>query len=345
MILDMVRDTVAAGATEEGACGVLGLSSRTLQRWRASDGGDDRRCGPKSRPKNGLTDRERQAVLSIVNAPAYRDLSPKQIVPRLADEGRYFASESTIFRILREEGQLAHRGRARPPVSRPPEEHVATGPNQVWSWDITYLKTTIRGRFYYLYLTLDIYSRRIMGWEVHEEESSALAAALFKQTCVERRVDPRGLVLRSDNGPPMRGSTMLATLQKLGVVSSFSRPATSSDNPFSEALFRTLKYRPDYPLPFESLEHARAWVATFVAWYNHEHRHSALRFVTPDERHHGRDAAILAARQRVYEQARRRRPERWSGDIRNWTPIGPVRLGPRKTDELGLTSTREAIAA
>lgn len=345
MIFGMLNEAVEHGAPEAKAAEVLGLSARTVQRWRRQGTGDDRRCGPKTRPKNQLTEHERRAVLTTVNAPEYRDLSPNQIVPRLADEGRYIGSEATIFRILREEGQLVHRGRAKAPVRAEPEEHIATRPNQVWSWDISYLKSTIRGRFFFLYFMLDIYSRRIVGWAVHDEESGEHASALFEATCDEAELDPKGLIFRSDNGGPMRGSTMLATLDRLGVRASFSRPGVSADNAFSEALFRTLKYRPDYPAPFDSLEQARAWVAAFVAWYNGEHRHSALRFVTPDDRHFGREAAILAARERVYEQARRRHPERWSGDARNWTPVGAVRLGPRKPNEPGAASGKEAIAA
>jgi putative transposase len=345
VILGMINDAVAEGAPEAKAAALLGLSARSLQRWRAQDTGDDRRCGPKSRAHNQLSDHERKVVLATVNAPEYHDLSPNQIVPRLADEGRYIGSEATIFRILREEGQLAHRGRAKAPVRGEIEEHIATGPNQVWSWDISYLKTTVRGRFYFLYFMLDIYSRRIMGWAVHDEESAEHASVLFRATCAENQLDPKGLIFRSDNGGPMRGSTMLATLDQLGVRASFSRPGVSADNAFSEALFRTLKYRPSYPAPFDSLEQARAWVSAFVRWYNGEHRHSALRFVTPDDRHHGRDTAILAARRRVYEHARRRHPERWSRETRNWTPVGSVRLGPKKTDELGETSGKEALAA
>lgn len=345
MILGMVNEAVEQGAPEAQAAALLGLSARTVQRWRAQKTGDDRRCGPKTRAGNQLGEHERKVVLATVNAPEMRDLSPNQIVPRLADEGRYIGSESTIFRILREEGQLTHRGRAKAPVRAEPEELIAHGPNEVWSWDISYLKTTVRGRFFFLYFILDIYSRRIMGWAVHTEESGEHAAALFRATCEDGQIEPEGLVYRSDNGGPMRGATMLATLDQLGVRASFSRPGVSADNPFSEALFRTTKYRPDYPAPFDSLEQARAWVARFVSWYNTEHRHSALRFVTPDDRHFGREAAILAARQRVYEQARRRHPERWSGPIRNWTPVGDVRLGPKMPGEVEGSSSKEALAA
>jgi len=166
---------------------------------------------------------------------------------------------------------------------------------------------------------------------VHPDQSAQHAACLFCETCEELGIDPQGIVFHADNGGPMKGSTMLATIQRLGVIASFSRPGVSDDNPYSEALFRTLKYRPQYPSrPFASLEQARAWVAGFVAWYNTEHRHSAIRFVTPDDRHFGREEAILEKRKAVYEQARRRNPERWAGPTRNWTPVGAVRLNPER---------------
>jgi putative transposase len=270
----------------------------------------------------------------VVNSPEYRNLPPKQIVPRLADNGHYYASESTVYRILRDEGQLTHRGRSKPRIARHVDEHRATGPNQVWSWDITYLLSQVRGRFFYLYLIEDVWSRRIMGFEVHEEESMDLAATLTRKTCASACVDPRGLVLHSDNGGPMRGSTMLATLQHLGIVASFSRPKVSDDNPFIEALFRTLKYRPEYPQrPFESIEQARLWVESFVTWYNEEHLHSGIRFVTPEQRHQREEHAVLANRARVYERARRRHPNRWSGKTRNWSPTTTVYLNPKRNEE------------
>ena len=192
-----------------------------------------------------------------------------------------------------------------------------------------YLKTSVRGQFYYLYMVVDVWSRRIMGFEVHEHESPELASGLIQSTCLANQVDPEGVVLHSDNGGPMKGSTMLATLQRLGIIPSFNRPGVSDDNPFSEALFRTLKYRPEYPhQAFDTIEQARAWVTAFVAWYNSRHRHSGIRFVTPDERHFGREAAVLKARRDLYSRARRRHPERWSGTARDWTPIAEVYLNP-----------------
>jgi putative transposase len=328
MICAWIDEAVAARARRAPACQVLGLSVRTVERWRGAHP-EDARHGPRHAPANKLSRTERRTLLETVNTAAFRELSPHQIVPRLADVGRYLGSESTIYRVLRAEALLGHRGRAKAPERRPPRAHVATGPAQVWSWDITYLRTPVRGLFFYLYPIMDIWSRKIVGWNVYDIESADLAAGLFTTTCRAHRLDPRGIVLHADNGGPMKGATMVVTLERLGVLASFSRPSVSNDNPFSEALFRTLKYRPEYPAhPFADLTAARAWVLAYVRWYNTEHYHSAIRFVTPDDRHAGRDAALLAARQLVYERARIANPERWSGSTRNWTSIAEVRLNP-----------------
>jgi putative transposase len=344
MTLTTIDEAVKAGTTLEEACKVVGVSARTVQRWRAPASAEDRRAGPRTSPKNKLSVAERKRVLELVNSEEFRNLSPKQIVPRLADKDLYIASEATLYRLLREAGQLAHRGTARPGTKRPKVEHLAWKPNQVWSWDITYLRGPVRGSFLYLYLVVDVFSRRIMGWDVCGEESMEKAAALIQHTCAENGVDPKGLVLHSDNGGPMKGSTMLATLQWLGIIPSFSRPSVSDDNAFSEALFRTLKYRPGYPSRgFDSMAAANAWVEAFVGWYNGQHRHSGIKFVTPDERHFGREQQVLEARRALYERARAARPERWSGATRNWSPAGAVRLNPptRKPD----MQTRSATAA
>jgi putative transposase len=185
------------------------------------------------------------------------------------------------------------------------------------------------GIYFYLYLFLDIFSRKIVGWQVYEAESSELASEVMRDICVRENIAPNQVVLHSDNGSPMKGATMLATLQTLGVVPSFSRPAVSNDNPFSESLFKTLKYRPTYPQrPFETILAARQWVSTFARWYNEEHRHSAIHFVTPAERHAGLDSALLCKRIEVYEAAKQKHPERWSGNTRNWQPIDIVHLNP-----------------
>ena len=332
-----VEDAVRSGAGREEAAETLGLSVRTLQRWQEQGPeSDDQRCGPQGDPPNKLSATERQQVLDLVNRPEYRDLSPNQIVPRALDEkSLYVASESTIYRVLREEGQMTHREPSRPATGHRPDEHVATGPNQIWSWDITWLPGPIRGTFFYLYLIMDVWSRKIVAGTVYAEESALLASHLFHSTCQRLGLDPDGLVLHSDNGGPMKGATMLATLNRLGVVASFSRPRVSDDNPFSEALFRTMKYRPEYPSrPFPSLEQAQAWVDEFTQWYNTEHRHSAIRYVTPDERHNREEADILDNRHRIYEEARRRHPERWSGETRDWSPVATVSLNPERKVEV-----------
>ena len=199
----------------------------------------------------------------------------------------------------------------------------------MWSWDITYLHAALRGQFYYLYLLVDVWSRKIMAWEVQLEESSEIAAAMVAGAAQENGVGRDQLVIHSDNGGPMKGATLLATLQSLGILPSFSRPRVCDDNPYSEALFRTLKYRPEYPsLPFASLQEARCWVQGFVQWYNTEHRHSAIRFVTPQVRHAGAESQVLTRRKEVYEEAKRRNPSRWTGATRNWSPIAQVSLNP-----------------
>lgn len=330
--LSLIDEAVSAGCRCRVACRELGLHPRTVQRWRKQpEGGRDARRGPHTAPRQKLSAEERAEVLDVANSPEFRNLSPKQIVPRLADRGEYVASESTFYRVLHAEQQMAHRGSAKPATSKRPEELIAAGPNQVWSWDITYLPGPVRGEFYYLYLFVDVWSRRIMKAVVHSDDSNEFAAELILQACREYGIEPETLTLHADNGGAMKGSTMLATMQSLGIVPSFSRPSVSDDNPYSEALFRTLKHVPFYPRkPFASLDAAWAWVERFVAWYNGEHCHSAIGFVTPDERHAGKDVAVLRARRHVYERARHQHPERWARAIRKWDAPALVALNPRE---------------
>ena len=335
MILGLIDEAVASGARQSRACDVIGLDPRTLQRWRAQDIGDDGRAGPKHPPQNKLSAKERARVLQVANDPQYRDLSPKQIVPILADEGIYIASESTFYRILREEKQLVHRESSRPATERHrPDEHVATGPNQVWSWDITYLRGPVRGMFFYYYALVDVWSRKLVGWTVEAEESAEHGQAMIAAACAREGVRRDQLVIHSDNGAPMKAATLLAFLQSLGIVPSFSRPSVSNDNPYSEALFRTAKYRPQYPRsPFESLEAARRWARWFERWYNTQHRHSSIKFVTPAQRHSGADVAILAERAELYEAAKAENPTRWTGSTRDWSRIEDVALNPYPESE------------
>lgn len=328
--MEIVAEAIHDGARQRRACEIVGLDVRTYQRWSVQGPGEDGRMGPNTEPANKLNVLERQRIIEVATSTQFRDMSPKQIVPHLADRGDYLGSESSFYRVLRANDAMTHRSPARRPTANAPREHAATGSGQVWSWDITYLRSSVRGSFYYLYLIEDVWSRKIVGWAVHDEEDMEHAAALITAATASARVDPKKLVLHSDNGGPMKGSTMLATLQRLGIVASFSRPSVSDDNPYSESLFRTLKYRPEYPQrPFASIEDARAWVGWFVGWYNDEHLHSAIGFVTPAQRHAGDDVEILQRRTAVYEKARRRHPGRWSGEVRNWERVAVVKLNPR----------------
>jgi len=244
----------------------------------------------------------------------------------------YIASESTFYRVARRRALLTYRHASKPATKvEKPKEWVALAPHQIWSWDITYLATTIRGQFFYLYLFIDIFSRKIVGWQIFTQESAENAKDLMMDICRRENIRENQLTLHSDNGSPMKGATLLATLQQLGVTPSRSRPSVSNDNAYSESCFKTLKYRPNYPSkPFESLEAARTWVEQFVAWYNNDHRHSGIRFVTPQQRHCGEDAVILEKRNIVYQMAKVANPSRWSADTRNWNWIPKVSLNPDK---------------
>lgn len=317
----LIAEAVAAGARQSAACQVAGISERTLQRWRKDPKKDDGRLGPKTEPANKLSERERREVIAICSEPRFCDLSPKQIVPILAEEGRYVASEATFQRVLREKGLNAHRGVKRAKqgtrASKPTALH-ATAPGQVWVWDITSLPTPVKGCFFYLYLVLDVWSRMIVSARVEAVERSDLSTKHIL-AAMETERPSSSLALHQDNGSPMKG-TLKACLESLGVFMSYSRPGQCSDNAFAESCFGTMKTRPEYPdRPFESLEHAQAWVDRFVSWHNESHRHSSIGYVTPGQRHRGEAAAVQAKRIETYKAARRRRPERWAGrQSRSW---------------------------
>jgi putative transposase len=344
--IELINTARRTGSRLLPACKTLGISCRTYQRW--TKGGvihrDRRPEAIRPVPANKLTSKERQQVLNICNQKQNASLPPSQIVPKLADQGCYIASESSFYRILHEAGQQHHRGRSRRPQrSARPRGFCATGPNQVWTWDITWLPTNIRGKFYYLYMAVDVFSRKVVGWEVFDRECSENAAGFVHKAVLAEGCILKPLVLHSDNGAPQKGSTLNAKLKSLGITASFSRPRVSNDNPYSEALFRTVKYRPGYPRSgFEAIETARHWVKGFVHWYNHVHRHSAIRFITPCQRHNMEDRQILRQRRELYERARSRNPRRWSGSIRNWRYVDHVWLNPPKNKG---DDSRQALAA
>ncbi len=333
--VELIDEACHAGATQAKACAELGVSVRTYQRWQKAPGDegvrvDGRPTATRPAPAHKLSAQERGCILGACHAPEHASLPPSQIVPRLADKGIYLASESTFYRVLKEADQQHARGRSQPPrAPRPLATHQATAPCQLWSWDISWLPGPIRGQFFYLYLILDVWSRKIVGSEVFEQESADYAARVIQRAVWAEGCLGSPLVLHADNGSPMKGSTMRSMLEALGVQPSYSRPRVSNDNSYSEALFRTCKYRPAYPTDgFASLEAARDWVLAFVRWYNMEHRHSAIRFVTPQQRHDGQQDQILAQRKALYEQAKAAHPHRWTGHTRTWEPIHQVWLNP-----------------
>jgi putative transposase len=334
--LELIEEAQKAGARLKRACEVLEIPVRTLLRWRRDRSKGDGRKLRQFVPANKLTASEEESVIETLTSREYCNKTPNHVVADLADRGIFLASEATMYRLLKRYRLLARRGRSKPPRRRhKPRSFVASTPNEVWTWDITYLPARVRGMHYYLYMIMDIFSRKIVGYQVWGEEraehSSKLVKEAYRHEIGENAEKP--LVLHSDNGSPMKGATMLKTLESLGIVPSFSRPAVSNDNPYSEALFKTVKYVPEYPEePFQTLQEARAWVSRFVAWYNTEHKHSGIKYVTPEERHAGRDVEILENRCKVYQEARRKNSCRWSGRTRNWDPVAAVALNPGAED-------------
>jgi putative transposase len=260
-----------------------------------------------------LSDAEQEYALAVLHEPRFVDLSPLEIYAILLDEGKYIASPRTLYRLLAANGevgdrrdQLRHERYAVPRL-------CANAPNQVWSWDITKLKGPVPGALYFLYVVIDIFSRYVVGWMVAERESAKLAVVLFEEACTSQRVDAASVIVHADRGGPMKSRPLGEKLAELGHLRSFSRPRVSNDNPFSESNFKTLKYRPDFPDHFGSHQHARAHLGTFFGWYNNDHRHSGIALLTPHDVHYGREAEVLAARQRVLDEAFAAHPHRFSG--------------------------------
>jgi putative transposase len=344
MIVTDINKAIHAGATLQRSCNVVGINTSTFWRWHKAGilSEDKRATAFRPVPRNKLSPCEEQAVLDICCQEEYADLPPTQIVPLLLDKEIWHGSESTYYRILRRHKMQNHRGHSAKPVKRHPPRLSANKPNDVWCWDVSLLKTTVLGQFYYLHLFLDLYSRKIVLAEVLLSESAENASMLTEQAVArERTVFQHQLprVLHSDNGGPMRSATLQGTLQNLGVTRSFNRPHTSNDNAFAESVFKTLKYCVKYPTSgFKTLEEAQDWVLAFTRWYNNEHLHSGLNFVTPNQRHNGQDKAQLTHRKEVLESARLKHPERWSKATRNCEPVGEVYINKPAENELELAA-------
>ena len=266
---------------------------------------------PGQSSSRGLTAVEKESVRDVLNSQRFCDSSPRQIYATLLDEGIYHCHWRTMYRILDEYGEVRERrNQLRHPVYKKPEL-LATSPNQVWSWDITRLRGPVKWSHYYLYVVIDIFSRYVVGWLIAQQESEALARQLISESCRKQQIKRDHLTLHADRGGPMIAKTMEQMLSDLGVGKSHSRPHTSNDNPFSEAQFKTMKYRSDYPERFGSIEDARVWARTFIDWYNHEHRHTGLALMAPATVHHGLAGHVTAKRQQVLQAAYAQYPERF----------------------------------
>jgi putative transposase len=262
-------------------------------------------------PARALSSAERQEVLAVLHEPRFADLAPAEVYARLLDEGRYLCSERTMYRVLAENAEVRERrDQLRHPEYKKPEL-LATAPNQVWSWDITKLLGPQKWTYFYLYVLLDIFSRYVVGWMVATRESAALARKLIGESCEREGIQPGQLTVHADRGPSMTSKSLALLLADLGTTKSHSRPNVSDDNPFSEAHFKTLKYRPDFPERFGSIEHARAHCRAFFEWYNGEHRHGGIGLVTPHDLHHGLAEARRGERAAVLLDAWAKHPERF----------------------------------
>jgi putative transposase len=308
----MIEQTVAELAPVVGtrpACRALGASPATIYRRRRPP--EPRPPAPRPAPARALSPSERDAVLAVLRSERFVDCSPAEVWATLLDEGRYLASERTMYRLLAAGGearerrdQLTHPGYAKP-------ELLAEQPNEVWSWDITKLKGPAKWTHFYLYVILDVFSRYAVGWTVQHRENAQLAKALIAQACEQQKIVRRQLTVHADRGSAMTSKPVAFLMADLGVLKSHNRPYTSTDNPYSEAHFKTLKYRPEFPGRFQNIEEARAFCRTFFNWYNHTHRHSGIALMTPAAVHHGHAQQLHAERQRVLTAAYAATPERF----------------------------------
>ncbi len=294
------------------ACESLGVPRASFYRWRCRRSSRRLREGAPRRPSHrALSEAERQAVLSVMHEERFVDKAPAQVYARLLDEEKYLCSIRTMHRILEAEGEVRERrDQLRHPQYVKPEL-VATGPNQIWSWDITKLLGPVKWTYYYLYVILDMFSRYTVGWMLANRESAALAKELIEESCRRQGIREERLTLHSDRGTSMTSKTVAFLLADLGVTKSHSRPHVSDDNPYSEAQFKTLKYRPEFPARFGSIQHGRSFCRTFFAWYNHDHYHSGIGLLTPAMVHYGQAAAVLRKRHEVLEDAYAKHPERF----------------------------------
>lgn len=289
------------------ACQALGVPRSSFYRAQCPK----RAPRPRPTPERALQEEEQEQVLQVLNSEPFQDSAPRQVYAALLDDGTYLCSWRTMYRILKEHQLVRERrDQLRHPTYIKPEL-LATGPNQLWSWDITTLRGPAKWTYYYLYVIVDVFSRYVPGWLIAACESASLAKQLVVETCAKQEIEPDQLTLHADRGSAMTAKTVALLLADLGITKSHSRPYVANDNPYSEAQFKTMKYRPDYPERFGSIQDARAWAHPFFHWYNHEHHHSGLGLLSPATVHYGQAQAVLDRRQQVLQAAYAAHPERF----------------------------------
>jgi putative transposase len=292
-------------------CDALSVPRATLYRRRKQARAPTSEPTPRPTPERALAPAERQRVLDVLHSKRFVDTAPAEVVATLMDEKKYLCSERTMYRILASEDEVRERrNQLRHPHYAKPEL-LATGPNQVWSWDITKLKGPTKWTYFYLYVMIDIFSRYVVGWMVAQRENAELAKRLIRESCDKEGIEPEQLTIHSDRGSPMKAKTTGQLLADLGVTKSHSRPHVSNDNPFSESQFKTFKYRPGFPERFGGQQHALSWSRVFFPWYNQVHRHSGIAMLTPEMVHRGQADAVLAQRHEVALAAYHAHPERF----------------------------------
>ena len=330
LLVQYIKEAVSDGSRIKRACDTVCISYKSFLRWSRGKTDDNRKGSQKYIPRK-LSEQEREYFYTVANEARFRDMTPSQIVATLLEEGVYLASESTLHRIMRERKANIRRTENRiPRTSETPPGLIATGPNQVWSWDITWLKTDVKGIYMYGYVIIDVFSRKIVGWTIQTTESSEHAKDLFKRAIATEGVSPK--FVHADNGGPMRGVTLRVFLNNLHVELSYNRPRVSNDNPFSESWFGTMKAHVSYPKLFIGISHAREWFAHFIHCYNTIHKHSGIGYVTPEQRHTGKDKAIFHRRQKTIRAAAMEHPERFVNGPREIKHIPEVYLNYKVPD-------------
>lgn len=314
-------ETLSAQVGIQPACAALNLNRAQFYREQARRDAPAVEAAERLRSPLSLSKAETQAVLAVLHCERFLDKSPYQVYATLLDEGTYLCSVRTMYRILERHGEVRERRNQRrhPPYSKP--ELLASGANQVWSWDITKLKGAQKGTYFYLYVIIDIFSRYVVGWMVAHRESTDLATRLIDQTCERQAIAPAQLTIHADRGSSMTSKGVEQLLVDLGVTKTHSRPHVSNDNPYSEAQFKTLKYCPQFPTQFGCLQDARVFCRAFFPWYNHEHYHSGIALMTPFAVHSGQAEQILDRRNQVLQAAFEQNPTRFKGKLPSAQPL------------------------